>query len=132
MDLLNYWPFAAVNQKLDALMTGQTLITKAQQDQATMIAAIFSKLGVIMTALTELKGLATTAFAENRESLNKALDKIDELKDKVPDPSDQQIVEDVASLLRNQIAVNDEFQARLNPPAPDPEPAPEPEPELEL
>ena len=131
MPLSDYWPFAAINQKLDALGSGQSVITRAQQDQARMIAAVFSRLGVIMTTLSDLKTLATTAFAENSESLNKALEKIDELKGKIPEPSDQQIVEDIASLLRNQITSNDEFQEKLKTPDPNPTPTPEPVPALE-
>lgn len=116
---LSEWLFRAIHQKLDALVATQAQIVRAQQDQAALGAAIFSKLGVIMTSLTELKDLATVAFAENSESLGKALALIEELKSKIPNPSDQQIVEDVASLLRNTIAANDEFQAKLNPPAPE-------------
>jgi len=76
-----------------------------------------------MTTLTELKDLATTAFQENTDSLNLALTKIDELKAKLPNPEDGAIADAIAEGLRGQIAANDEFQAKLNPPAPEP-PAP--------
>ncbi len=69
-----------------------------------------------MTSLKEIKNLTTTAFAENSESSQLAITKIDELKAKLPNPEDGAIAVEIAEALRSQIAANDEFQAKLNPP----------------
>lgn len=70
-----------------------------------------------MSKIQELKDLAATAFRENSESLDLAITKIEELKDKLPSEEDAAAIAEITDGLRRQIAANDEFQAKLSPPA---------------
>lgn len=117
MALLDYFIPSSITARLTDLLLGQrqieTRLSVIEQDlQYSILTG-----DQIMTTLTEIKDLTVTAFAENTESLQLAITKIDELKARLPDPADGALADQIAESLRGQIAANDEFQAKLNPPA---------------
>lgn len=125
MSLFDYFIPPSVAAKLTDILLGIQRIEvrlAANEGLTENLLHLFVSTGeTIMTSLTELKELTTTAFAETSESLTLAITKIEELKAKLPNPEDGALADQIADSLRAQIAANDAFQAKLNPPA---DPAP--------
>lgn len=69
---------------------------------------------IITMKLAELKELAVEGFRENNESLELALQKIEELKANQTNPADAAEIENLAASFREQIKSNNEFQAKLS------------------
>lgn len=116
MALLDYFIPSSITARLtDLLLSQQRIEVRLAAIEGHLQHSILTG-DRIMTTLAEIKDLTVTAFAENTESLQLAIAKIDELKARLPDPADGALADQIAESLRGQIAANDEFQAKLNPP----------------
>ncbi|HMV51703.1 MAG TPA: hypothetical protein PLD20_12955 [Blastocatellia bacterium] len=113
---MSVWDYLApsITGRLTSLQLGMQRIEEHLAELFNQVTAQGEKL---MSNILELKELAVTAFAENTESLNLAIAKIEELKSKLPSDEDAAAIEEITASLRRQIEANDEFQAKLSPPA---------------
>lgn len=98
-----------INNKLDQLIEAKGEIMLNLENLKTSVADLTREVGETFTAV------------------NKALD---EIKAKLPDPSDQAVIDNITAMVNAQVASLDAFQAQLSEPtSPLPEPPAEPTPE---
>lgn len=112
------WPFKALFEQLAQILTAvlslQNALTATRQ-QLKAESELTRK--VMNEAFEELKQNVADAFRENNETIEAATKKIE---DAIASGISKEELENLNATLRTQVASNQAFQDKLNPPAPAP------------